>query len=182
MVTRKQHILHSTKDRQTQLESTWWVEMKAKEIFACGDLRLETSYSVSSGFFFIYLFFYTLYCVFQKVEFTVGEEMEPKEASKKKVLSGEEISKQLDRLLQDKANNQRIRDWIEVCVRQYRVFSDLNTLCVLLFSSVVHVPPLQLHFVSYFQANLDEQQTASNQFVRALMTSVCQSAIICKYD
>lgn len=77
----------------------------------------------------------------QKVEFTVGEEMEPKEASKKKVLSGEEISKQLDRLLQDKANNQRIRDWIE--------------------------------------ANLDEQQTASNQFVRALMTSVCQSAIIC---
>uniref|UniRef100_A0A669C5K8 Eukaryotic translation initiation factor 4 gamma, 1a n=1 Tax=Oreochromis niloticus TaxID=8128 RepID=A0A669C5K8_ORENI len=77
----------------------------------------------------------------QKVEFTMGEEMEPKEASKKKVLSGEEISKQLDRLLQDKANNQRIRDWIE--------------------------------------ANLDEQQTASNQFVRALMTSVCQSAIIC---
>ncbi|XP_074507392.1 eukaryotic translation initiation factor 4 gamma 1-like isoform X2 [Sebastes fasciatus] len=28
------------------------------------------------------------------------------------------------------------------------------------------------------KANLDEQQTASNQFVRALMTSVCQSAII----
>uniref|UniRef100_A0A669BK40 Eukaryotic translation initiation factor 4 gamma, 1a n=1 Tax=Oreochromis niloticus TaxID=8128 RepID=A0A669BK40_ORENI len=117
-------------------------KMKAKEIFACGDLQLETSYSMSSGFFiFIYLSFYTLYFVFQKVEFTMGEEMEPKEASKKKVLSGEEISKQLDRLLQDKANNQRIRDWIE--------------------------------------ANLDEQQTASNQFVRALMTSVCQSAIIC---
>lgn len=157
--------------------------MKAKEIFACGDLQLETSYSMSSGFFiFIYLSFYTLYFVFQKVEFTMGEEMEPKEASKKKVLSGEEISKQLDRLLQDKANNQRIRDWIEVCVRQYRMFSDLNTLCVLLFSSVVHVPSLQLRFVFYFQANLDEQQTASNQFVRALMTSVCQSAIICKYD
>lgn len=116
MVTRKQHILHSTKDRQTQLESTWWAEMKARGIFACGDLRLETSYSVSSGFFLFIYFFYTLYCVFQKVEFTVGEEMEPKEASKKKVLSGEEISKQLDRLLQDKANNQRIRDWIEVCV------------------------------------------------------------------
>ncbi|XP_033492671.2 eukaryotic translation initiation factor 4 gamma 1a isoform X3 [Epinephelus lanceolatus] len=77
----------------------------------------------------------------KKVEFTLGEEMESKEVSKKKVLTGEELSKQLDRLLQDKANNQRIIDWVE--------------------------------------ANLDEQQAASNQFVRALMTSVCQSAIIC---
>ncbi|XP_032386526.1 eukaryotic translation initiation factor 4 gamma 1a isoform X3 [Etheostoma spectabile] len=77
----------------------------------------------------------------QKVEFTTGEEMESKDMDEKKVLSGEELSKHLDRLLQDKANNQRIRDWVE--------------------------------------ANLDEQQTASNQFVRALMTSVCQSAIIC---
>ncbi|KAM7379338.1 hypothetical protein PAMP_004900 [Pampus punctatissimus] len=76
----------------------------------------------------------------QKVEFTTGEETASKEPGKK-VLSGEELSKQLDRFLQDKANNQRIRDWVE--------------------------------------ANLDEQQTASNQFVRALMTSVCQSAIIC---
>ncbi|CAJ1072258.1 eukaryotic translation initiation factor 4 gamma 1a isoform X4 [Xyrichtys novacula] len=77
----------------------------------------------------------------QKVEFTTGEETESKEEGKKKALSGEELSKQLDRLLQDKANNQRIRDWVE--------------------------------------ANLDEQQSTSNQFVRALMTSVCQSAIIC---
>ncbi|KAM3604685.1 uncharacterized protein V6R79_014834 [Siganus canaliculatus] len=77
----------------------------------------------------------------QKVEFTTGEETESKETSKKKVLSGEELSKQLDRLLQDKANYQRITDWVE--------------------------------------ANLDESQTASNQFVRALMTCVCQSAIIC---
>uniref|UniRef100_A0AAQ4QSW2 Eukaryotic translation initiation factor 4 gamma, 1a n=1 Tax=Gasterosteus aculeatus aculeatus TaxID=481459 RepID=A0AAQ4QSW2_GASAC len=77
----------------------------------------------------------------QKVEFTTGEELESKEVDEKKVLTGEELSKQLDRLIQDKANNQRIRDWAE--------------------------------------ANLDEQQTVSNQFVRALMTSVCQSAIIC---
>lgn len=76
----------------------------------------------------------------QKVEFTTGEETESKEPGKK-VLSGEELSKQLDRFLEDKANNQRIRDWVE--------------------------------------ANFDEEQTASNQFVRALMTSVCQSAIIC---
>uniref|UniRef100_A0AAQ5YA54 Eukaryotic translation initiation factor 4 gamma, 1a n=1 Tax=Amphiprion ocellaris TaxID=80972 RepID=A0AAQ5YA54_AMPOC len=77
----------------------------------------------------------------QKVEFTTGEDTEAKEVVKKKVLTSEELNKQLDRLLQDKADNQRIRDWVE--------------------------------------ANLDEQQTASNQFVRALMTSVCQSAIIC---
>ncbi|XP_074544288.1 eukaryotic translation initiation factor 4 gamma 1a isoform X2 [Halichoeres trimaculatus] len=77
----------------------------------------------------------------QKVEFTTGEEMESKEEGKKNIMSPEELSKQLDRLLQDKANNQRIRDWVE--------------------------------------ANLDEQQSSSNQFVRALMTSVCQSAIIC---
>lgn len=48
------------------------------------------------------------------MEFTIGEEMESKEVSKKKVLSGEELTKQLDRLLQDKADNQRIRDWAEV--------------------------------------------------------------------
>lgn len=53
-------------------------------------------------------------CVFQKVEFTTGEETESKEVGKKKVLGGDEISKELDRLLQEKANNQRIRDWIEV--------------------------------------------------------------------
>lgn len=31
-----------------------------------------------------------------------------------------------------------------------------------------------------YQANLDEQQASSNTFVRALMTSVCQAAIICE--
>ncbi|KAM9844721.1 eukaryotic translation initiation factor 4 gamma 1a [Aulostomus maculatus] len=77
----------------------------------------------------------------QKVEFTTGEVMEAKESGQKKVMSGEELSKKLDGLLHDKANNQRIRDWME--------------------------------------ANLDEPQTTSNQFVRALMMSVCQSAIIC---
>ena len=41
----------------------------------------------------------------QKVEFTLGEELESKETNENKVLSGEELSKQLDRLIQDKANN-----------------------------------------------------------------------------
>lgn len=47
------------------------------------------------------------------MEFTVGDEMESKEVGKK-VLSGEELTNQLDRLLQDKADNQRIIDWVEV--------------------------------------------------------------------
>uniref|UniRef100_A0A672QX93 Eukaryotic translation initiation factor 4 gamma 1-like n=1 Tax=Sinocyclocheilus grahami TaxID=75366 RepID=A0A672QX93_SINGR len=75
----------------------------------------------------------------QKMEFTLGEESEN---SSKKELTAEELSKHLDRLLQEKANNQRIYDWVE--------------------------------------ANLDEQKMSSNQFVRALMMSVCQSAILCE--
>uniref|UniRef100_A0AAZ3RD57 Eukaryotic translation initiation factor 4 gamma 1 n=1 Tax=Oncorhynchus tshawytscha TaxID=74940 RepID=A0AAZ3RD57_ONCTS len=62
--------------------------------------------------------------------------------SRKKELSSEELNKQLDRLIQDKADNQRIYDWVE--------------------------------------ANLDETQMSSNMFVRAVMTSICQSAIICE--
>ncbi|XP_041796222.1 eukaryotic translation initiation factor 4 gamma 1-like isoform X2 [Chelmon rostratus] len=73
------------------------------------------------------------------VEFTLGDESEK---SKKKELSSAELTKQLDRLIQDKADNQRIFDWVE--------------------------------------ANLDEQQTSSNMFVRALMTCICQSAVICE--
>lgn len=48
------------------------------------------------------------------MEFTLGEESD--ETNQKKPMSGEELSKHLDRLIQDKANNQRIRDWVEVCV------------------------------------------------------------------
>ncbi|KAM7413631.1 hypothetical protein PAMA_020830 [Pampus argenteus] len=75
----------------------------------------------------------------KNVEFTLGNESEK---SKKKELSCAELTKQLDKHLQDKADNQRVFDWIE--------------------------------------ANLDEQQSSSNMFVRALMTSICQSAIICE--
>lgn len=45
------------------------------------------------------------------MEFTLGEECEK---PSKKELSAEELSKSLDRLIQDKANNQRIHDWVEV--------------------------------------------------------------------
>ncbi|CAN9503434.1 unnamed protein product [Ophioblennius macclurei] len=75
------------------------------------------------------------------LEFTTGEESKSKDVGKKPALSVEELSKQLDRHMQDKASNECIIDWVE--------------------------------------ANLEEEETAANQFVRALMTSVCQSAIIC---
>lgn len=47
----------------------------------------------------------------QDVEFTLDDESEK---SKKKELSPAELSKHLDRLIQDKADNQRIFDWVEV--------------------------------------------------------------------
>ncbi len=50
----------------------------------------------------------------QKMEFTLGEESEK---PSKKELTDEELSKHLDRLLEEKANNQRIYDWAEVSVR-----------------------------------------------------------------
>ncbi|KAI5098581.1 eukaryotic translation initiation factor 4 gamma 1, partial [Silurus meridionalis] len=77
----------------------------------------------------------------KEVEYTMDEEC-VKVGSRRKSLSVEEISKQLDQLLQDKCDNQRIFNWVE--------------------------------------ANLDEQQASSNAFVRALMTSTCQAAIICE--
>ncbi|XP_049582920.1 eukaryotic translation initiation factor 4 gamma 1 isoform X2 [Syngnathus scovelli] len=67
---------------------------------------------------------------------------EVSEKSKPKKMSSADLSKQLERLIQDKADNKRMIDWIE--------------------------------------ANLDEQQTSSNMFVRVLMTCICQSAIICE--
>lgn len=47
----------------------------------------------------------------QNVEFTLGEESE----KSRKEMSSAELTKQLERLLQDKADNERIFDWIEVC-------------------------------------------------------------------
>ncbi|KAM9790515.1 eukaryotic translation initiation factor 4 gamma 1a isoform 6-T6 [Syngnathus typhle] len=75
----------------------------------------------------------------QKVEFTTGKEQESKESTQK-LLSGDKLRQELDRLLRDKASDQRIKDWVE--------------------------------------ANLDKQQSSSNHFARALMTAVCQLAII----
>ncbi|KAI5772009.1 EIF4G1 [Gulo gulo luscus] len=73
----------------------------------------------------------------QKVEYTLGEESE---VPGQRMLSSEELSRQLEKLLKEGSSNQRVFDWIE--------------------------------------ANLSEQQVASNTLVRALMTTVCYSAII----
>ncbi|NXC01399.1 IF4G1 factor, partial [Orthonyx spaldingii] len=73
----------------------------------------------------------------QKLEYTMGDSSD---MPSRKELTSEELCKQLDKLLKENPNNQRIYDWIE--------------------------------------ANLSEQQVSSNTFVRALMTSVCHSAIV----
>ncbi|NXU32552.1 IF4G1 factor, partial [Thalassarche chlororhynchos] len=73
----------------------------------------------------------------QKLEYTMGESSD---TPSRKELTSEELCKQMDKLLKENPNNQRIYDWIE--------------------------------------ANLSEQQVSSNTFIRALMTSVCHSAIV----
>ncbi|XP_016076042.1 PREDICTED: eukaryotic translation initiation factor 4 gamma 1 isoform X3 [Miniopterus natalensis] len=73
----------------------------------------------------------------QKVEYTLGEESE---APGQRLLSPEELSRQLKKLLKENSSNQQVFDWIE--------------------------------------ANLTEQQIASNTLVRALMETVCYSAIV----
>ncbi|XP_006869839.1 PREDICTED: eukaryotic translation initiation factor 4 gamma 1 isoform X3 [Chrysochloris asiatica] len=73
----------------------------------------------------------------QKVEYTLGEESE---APGQRSIPSEELSRQLEKLLKEGSNNERVCEWIE--------------------------------------ANLSEQQLASNILVRALMTTVCYSAII----
>uniref|UniRef100_A0A8C6YJK5 Eukaryotic translation initiation factor 4 gamma 1 n=1 Tax=Naja naja TaxID=35670 RepID=A0A8C6YJK5_NAJNA len=73
----------------------------------------------------------------QKVEYTMGDSSD---APSRKELTSEELCRQLDKLLKENANNQRIYDWIEV--------------------------------------NLSEQQVSSSMFIRALMMSVCHSAVV----
>lgn len=108
------------------------------------------------------------YCPFnQNVEFTLGDETEK---SAKKELSSTELTKQLGRLIQDKADNQRVFDWIEVCVYLGEGIEVMGQ-CGQEKRNNLFVP---------LQANLDEQQMSSNMFVRALMTCICQSAIVCK--
>ncbi|NXK09595.1 IF4G1 factor, partial [Herpetotheres cachinnans] len=77
----------------------------------------------------------------QKLEYTMGDSSD---TPSRKELTSEELCKQMDKLLKENPNNQRIHDWIE--------------------------------------ANLSEQQVSSNMFIRALMTSVCHSAIVCEYQ
>lgn len=48
----------------------------------------------------------------QKVEYTVGE---GSEAPDQRLLSSEELSRQLEKLLKEGSSNQRVFDWIEVC-------------------------------------------------------------------
>nr|XP_033815042.1 eukaryotic translation initiation factor 4 gamma 1 isoform X2 [Geotrypetes seraphini] len=73
----------------------------------------------------------------KKLEYTLGEECE---SPGRKELTSEDLYKQMEKLVKENPDNQRIFDWIE--------------------------------------ANLSEHQILSFAFTRALMTSVCQSAII----
>ncbi len=115
------------------------------------------------------------------MEFTLGEESEK---PSKKGLTDEELSKHLDRLLEEKANNQRIYDWAEVSVQCFgcdlRLFNQTLSIAAICIMGIILCTCTDWRF-SPLKANLDEQEMGSNQFVRALMMSVCQSAIICEW-
>ncbi|XP_072111343.1 eukaryotic translation initiation factor 4 gamma 1-like [Mobula birostris] len=76
----------------------------------------------------------------KKVEFTLGNESCHEGTPSKMEMSFDELCEQFDKLIKEKAENQRIFDWIE--------------------------------------ANLDEKQLISPLFIRALMKSVCHSAVV----
>uniref|UniRef100_A0A3P9NZR0 Eukaryotic translation initiation factor 4 gamma 1 n=1 Tax=Poecilia reticulata TaxID=8081 RepID=A0A3P9NZR0_POERE len=57
----------------------------------------------------------------KNVEFTLGEESE----KSRKEMSSAELTKQLDRLLQDKADNERIFDWIEANLDEQQMSSSM---------------------------------------------------------
>lgn len=109
--------------------------------------------------------------------------MEPKEVGKRKSFTEEELTTELGRLMHKQANNQQIKDWVEVWCA---CTGDKDNVWSQSFRIKKKIAYFQLFFFSshsvFLQANLDDAQTASNQFIRALMTSVCQSAIICKHD
>lgn len=76
----------------------------------------------------------------KKVEFTLGNESDLEATPSKMEMSFDELCEQFDNLIKEKAENQRIFDWIE--------------------------------------ANLDEKQMISPHFIRALMKSICHSAVV----
>lgn len=78
------------------------------------------------------------------MEFTLADESE--ESKKKEELSSAELSKQLERLIQDKADNQRIFDWIEVCAP---VCVQFILFIVFFFYFHVHLVPFTI-FTSCF--------------------------------
>nr|XP_034989869.1 eukaryotic translation initiation factor 4 gamma 1 isoform X2 [Zootoca vivipara]XP_034989870.1 eukaryotic translation initiation factor 4 gamma 1 isoform X2 [Zootoca vivipara]XP_034989871.1 eukaryotic translation initiation factor 4 gamma 1 isoform X2 [Zootoca vivipara] len=58
----------------------------------------------------------------QKVEYTMGDNSD---APSRKELTSEELCKQLDKLLKENANNQRIYDWIEANLSEQQVSSNM---------------------------------------------------------
>ncbi|XP_041849938.1 eukaryotic translation initiation factor 4 gamma 1-like [Melanotaenia boesemani] len=58
----------------------------------------------------------------KNVEFTLGDESEK---SRKKEMSAAELTKHLDRLIQDQADNQRIFDWVEANLDEQQMSSNM---------------------------------------------------------
>uniref|UniRef100_A0A4W3HUA4 Eukaryotic translation initiation factor 4 gamma 1 n=1 Tax=Callorhinchus milii TaxID=7868 RepID=A0A4W3HUA4_CALMI len=57
----------------------------------------------------------------KKIEFTLDDEPSPEEAPSKKELTLDELCDQLDKLIEEKAENQRLFDWIEVNLEEKQI-------------------------------------------------------------
>ncbi|XP_044540458.1 eukaryotic translation initiation factor 4 gamma 1-like, partial [Gracilinanus agilis] len=86
----------------------------------------------------------TAFVLEQKVEYTLGEEAEPRSPTE---LSQEELSKQLQKLLQESPNDPRLSDWIESKLSEQQMAPDslVGALVTALCSSaIIFGAPLRL--------------------------------------
>lgn len=88
-----------------------------------------------------------------------------------------EVFMELKRLLQEKMNNNEIEDWIQVSHDEIPFKRNLH-----IETMTGRMSNLIIHFFFFFpQNNLNVKQRSSDELVRALMRSVCESVIVtCK--
>lgn len=59
--------------------------------------------------------------------------MESREFSEKRILTEEELTKQLDILVLNQASNQQIEDWVEVCDKTAWVDQEKDLVTIMIF-------------------------------------------------
>lgn len=106
----------------------------------------------------------------QKLQFLLSDSSSSETLLSKRLLSPEELRRQLERLLlEEMATDEEIFDWVEVCSPPVTCFNKIDG---------QHIKKIGVFvYCAVFQANLDESQMSSSPFLRALMTAVCKAAV-----